>query len=146
MVRITPGENCPSCRASGKSLKTQLPQTEINRFDILNEPNQEIQLDFAGPIKFKTRGDVFILVAVDRFSKWPTAQVCKNTDSRTVVKIFNKILFRHWYTKSNSHRQRQLFQKLGIQTLLQWRKHTTNTIYPKSTHGDRISRKNDTHD
>ena len=71
-------------------MKTQLPQTEMNRLDILNEPNQEIQLDFAGPIKSKTRGDVYILVAVDRFSKWPTAQICKNTDSRTVIKISTK--------------------------------------------------------
>ena len=47
-------------------------------------------MDFAGPIKSKTRGDVFILVAVDRFSKWPTAQICKNTDSRTVLKILTK--------------------------------------------------------
>ena len=74
-------ENCPSCRASGKHLTTQLPSTEKkqkkNNLEILSEPNQEIQLDFAGPIKSKTRGDVYILVAVDRFSKWPTAQICK---------------------------------------------------------------------
>ena len=44
-------------------------------------------MDFAGPIKSKIRGDVYILVAVDRFSKWPTAQICKNTDTRTVIKF-----------------------------------------------------------
>ena len=60
-------ENCPSCRASGKNLKTQLPSTERNKLDNLFEPNQEIQLDFAGPIKSKTSGNVYILVAVDRF-------------------------------------------------------------------------------
>ena len=53
----------------------------------MTEPNQEIQLDFAGPIKSKTRGDVYILVAIDRFSKWPTAQICKNTDTRTVLRF-----------------------------------------------------------
>ena len=74
--------NCPSCRAAGKNLKTQLPQSELNRLEILTEPGQEIQLDFAGPIKSKSRGDVSILVAIDRFSKWPTAQICENTDSR----------------------------------------------------------------
>ena len=56
----------------------------------MSEPNQEIQLDFAGPIKSKTRGNVYVLVAVDRFSKWPTAQICKNTDSRTVLKFLTK--------------------------------------------------------
>ena len=70
-------ESCPSCRAAGKNVITQIPSTETNNFEILTEPNQEIQLDFPGPIKSKTRGDVYILVAVDRFSKWPTAQICK---------------------------------------------------------------------
>ena len=83
-------ETCPSCRTAGKNLKTQIPQTEVNRLEILTEPGQEIQLDFAGPIKSKSRGDVYILVAVDRFSKWPTAQICKRTDSRTVIKFLTK--------------------------------------------------------
>ena len=59
-------------------------------FEILTEPNQEIQLDFACPIKSKTRGDVYLLVAIDRFSKWPTAQICENTDTRTVLKFLTK--------------------------------------------------------
>ena len=80
-------ENCPSCRAAGKNLRTQLPATEINRLEILTELNQEIQSEFAGPIESKTRGDVYIIVAVDRFIKWPTAQTCKNTDIRTVIKF-----------------------------------------------------------
>ena len=83
-------ETCPSCRAAGKNIITQISSTEKNKLEILTEPNQEIQLDFAGPIKSKTRGDVYILVAVDRFSKWPTALVCGNTDTRTVLKILTK--------------------------------------------------------
>ena len=66
-------EPCPSCRAACKNIITQIPSTEKNNLEILTEPNQEIQLDFAGPIKSKTRGDVYILVAVDRFSKWPSS-------------------------------------------------------------------------
>ena len=80
-------ENCPSCRTAGKNLKTQIPQSETNRLEILNEPGQEIQLDL---IKSKSRGNVYILVAIDRFSKWPTAQICKNTDSQTVIKFLIK--------------------------------------------------------
>ena len=33
---------------------------------------------------------MYILVAVDWFSKWPTAQICENTDSRTVLKFSTK--------------------------------------------------------
>ena len=83
-------ENCPSCRTAGKNLKTQIPQSEINRLEILTEPGQEIQVDFAGPIRSKSRGNVYILVAIDRFSKWPTAQICKNTDSQTIIKFLMK--------------------------------------------------------
>ena len=46
-------ESCPSCRAAGKNIITQIPSTENNSLEILTEPNQEIQLDFAGPIKSK---------------------------------------------------------------------------------------------
>ena len=83
-------ENCLSWRASGKNLVTQLPSTEKNKLENLSEPNQEIQLDFPGPIKLKTRGDVYILVAVDQFSKWPTAQICKKKRFTTVSKFLTK--------------------------------------------------------
>ena len=83
-------ETCPSCRAAGKNTITQIPSTEKNTLEILTELNQAIQLDFAGPINSKTRSDVYSLVAVDRFSKWPTAQVCKNTDNRTVLNFLTK--------------------------------------------------------
>ena len=62
-------DTCPSGRVSGKNIVTQILSTEKNNLEILTEPNQEIQLDFAGPIKSKTRGDVYILVTVDRFRK-----------------------------------------------------------------------------
>ena len=56
----------------------------------MSKPNQEIQLDFAGPIKSKTRSDVSFLIAVDRFSKRPTHKFVKNTDTRTVLKFLTK--------------------------------------------------------
>ena len=83
-------ETCSSCRTAGKNFGTQTPSTEKNNLEISTETNQEIQLDFAGPIKSKTHGDVYILVAIDRFSKWPTAQVCKITDTWTVLKCLTK--------------------------------------------------------
>ena len=84
-------ETCASCRAAGKNIISQIPSTEKNNLEILTESNQEIQLDFAGPTKSKTRGDVYISVAFDRFFfKLPTAQVCKNTDTRTGLNFLTK--------------------------------------------------------
>ena len=110
-------ENCPSCRIAGMNLKTQLAQSEINRLEVLTEPGQEITLDFAGPIKSKSSGHVYILVAIDRFSKWPTAQICKHTDSRTVIKFlikyctdngscFKSQKFKHYCNGENNKRIR----------------------------------------
>ena len=79
---------CTPCRLSGKNFKTQIPKTEQNKLELLSEPNLELQLDFAGPIKSRSQGNLYILVSVDRFSKWPTAMICKNTDSKTVIKFF----------------------------------------------------------
>ena len=105
-------ENCPSRRAPRKNLITQLPSTEKNKLEILSEPNQETQLDFAGPIKSKTRGDVYIFVAVDRFSKWPTAQICKKNQLTASFKIFNEILFRLRNATEYTYRQGQFFKKV----------------------------------
>ena len=77
-------ETCPSCRAAGKNIITQIPSTEENQLEILTEPNQEFQLDFAGPFKSKKRGDVYILVAIDRFIKWSTAHIRKNAVTQAV--------------------------------------------------------------
>ena len=43
----------------------------IRKVGFLTMPNQDCQLDFAGPIESKTRGDVYLLVATDLFSEWP---------------------------------------------------------------------------
>ena len=84
-------ENCTSCRMSGKNLETQIPSTEKNYLEILTEPNQEIQLDFAGPINSKSWDTLYILVAVDRFSRWPTAKTCSRTDTKTVLQILKEL-------------------------------------------------------
>ena len=38
-------ESCPSCRAAGKNIITQIPSTEKIKLGFFTEPNQEIQLD-----------------------------------------------------------------------------------------------------
>ena len=81
-------EICPCCRASSKNLVTHVPSTEKNKLQIC--PNQITKFNWTGPTKSKSRGNVYILVAVDRFNKWPTAQICKNTDSGTVLKFLTK--------------------------------------------------------
>ena len=37
------------------------------------EPNEEVRLDFAGPFPDELNRDAYILVAIDKWSKFPTA-------------------------------------------------------------------------
>ena len=52
----------------------------------LTEPGQEIQIDFTGKLhNKKINGDVQILIAIDRFSKWPTVKICKTAETKEVI-------------------------------------------------------------
>ena len=48
-------DECIPCKMAGKNIKPQLPLTEINYLPLVEKRNQEIQLDFIGPIRFKHR-------------------------------------------------------------------------------------------
>ena len=74
------------CKMSGKSIKRQSPMTEINYLPPAEKPNQEIQLDFIGPKRFKHRR-FNILISIDRYSRWPAASICEAPTSKT-AKIF----------------------------------------------------------
>ena len=41
------------------------------------EPNEKVQLDFAGPLPDELNKDAYILVAIDKMSKFPSAKVLK---------------------------------------------------------------------
>ena len=82
-------DNCVPCKMAGKSIKPNIPSTEKNQLPPLNKPNEEIQLDFIGPITKRNR-IFYILISMDRFSKWPAANFCKSTDSQTAVKFLEQ--------------------------------------------------------
>ena len=51
------------------------------------EPNEEVQLDFAGPLPDELNKDAYILVAIDKWSKFPTAKVVSNTTADIAFKF-----------------------------------------------------------
>ena len=51
------------------------------------EPNEEIQLDFAGPLPDENDKKVYILVGVDRFSRFPYAKVVSNNKAGTIIRF-----------------------------------------------------------
>ena len=61
-------ETCLPCKMSGKNIKPNIPSTEINSIPPLDNPNEEIQLDFIGPMTENNRR-FYILLSMDRYSK-----------------------------------------------------------------------------
>ena len=67
---------------TGKSIEPQVPMSEMNYLPPTDKPNEEIQLDFIGPIRFKQRR-FFISISIDRYSRWPAACICEAPNGKT---------------------------------------------------------------
>ena len=58
-------EKCPECTLFGKNIKTSTTYNSAKPLPPLSAPNQELQLDFAGPLIHDKKGKIYILVAID---------------------------------------------------------------------------------
>nr|GEV08883.1 reverse transcriptase domain-containing protein [Tanacetum cinerariifolium] len=84
-------KNCDSCQRQGKiSQKDEMPQNTIQVCEIFDLWG----IDFMGPFP-NSKGNKYILVAVDYLSKWVEAKALPTNDTRVVVK-FLKYLF-SWF-------------------------------------------------
>ena len=54
------------------------------------EPNEEVQLDFAGPLPNELNRDAYNLVAIDKLSKFPTAKNVSNTTADIAIKFMQR--------------------------------------------------------
>ena len=84
-------ETCIPCKMSGKSIKPNIPSAEKNTLPPVHSPNEEIQLDFIGPITDNNRR-FHILLTIGRYSKWPAASFCKYTDGETAKKFLEQYI------------------------------------------------------
>ena len=51
------------------------------------ETNEEVKLDFAGPLPDELNKDAYILVAIDKWTKFPTTKVVSNTTVDVALKF-----------------------------------------------------------
>ena len=80
-------EDCTACLASDESLKYQLFKKYYGKLEKLNEPGQEIQIDFTGKLHNNNlHNEVQKLIAVNRFSERPTVKRCKSSETKGVIK------------------------------------------------------------
>ena len=84
-------DECIPCKMAGKNIKPQLPMTETNYLPPAEKTNQEIQLDFIGPMRFKHRR-LYILLSIDRCSRWPAACICEAPTGKTAKNFLEQYI------------------------------------------------------
>nr|GFA22383.1 reverse transcriptase domain-containing protein [Tanacetum cinerariifolium] len=80
-------KHCDSCQRQGKiSQRNEMPQNSIQVCEIFDVWG----IDFMGPFS-SSKGNKYILVAVDYLSKWVEAKTLPTNDARVVVKILKSL-------------------------------------------------------
>ena len=83
------------CTQTGKNIKSIIPTTQISELPTLFEPNEELNLDFAGPLDNNWGNNKYILLCIDRFSKFPSAKITSSTSSNTVIEFLQDYFYLH---------------------------------------------------
>ena len=92
---IVKATECKPCTVIGKNLKSVITAKQFNPHIPCVEPNQEIQIDFGGPIFDEKCNDVYFLAAIDRFSKYPTACIYDKANGQNVLKFLDMYIEKH---------------------------------------------------
>ena len=92
---VAQAQACRHCTEKGRNLKPIIPKSQLGISPQLSESNEEVQMDFAGPIPFKDNTQSnYISVTVDRLSRYPHAESFSNCDTKTAIGYLNS----YWYT------------------------------------------------
>ena len=70
------------------------------KLPILSEPNEEVDLDFAGPLDNNWGNSKNLLLCIDRFSKFPSAKVVNNTSASSLSSFMSDYCHLHVFLKS----------------------------------------------
>ena len=93
-------EECRSCTRYGKNVKYLISKNTSKPLPLLTQPGQEVQLDYAGPIENQKGKKIDLLVAIDRFSKFPSVKVTKSTSRKCTVKFLRSYIDTHGVPES----------------------------------------------
>ena len=117
---VAQAQSCKHCIDKGKNLKPIIARTNLGSLPTLVEPNEEIQMDFAGPIPFKNNTqNNYILVTVDRLSRHPHAEIFNNCDTNTAIEYLESYCKVHGIPRSIRCDQAQAFKAKEFDIFLQ---------------------------
>ena len=86
---------CKPCTDIGKNLKPIVSASKWKHLLNCPEPNEEIQIDFGGPITKEKDQDIYFPVCIDRFSKYPTVEVFDKANGPNVIKFLDEYIQIH---------------------------------------------------
>ena len=86
----TKTEKCNPCVKIGKNLKSIIPADKWAPLKLCRVPNEEIQIDFGGPIYNEMNQEVYFLACTDRFSKFPTKAVFDRASADNILKFLHE--------------------------------------------------------
>ncbi len=124
---------CVVCASSnGPQKRRRAPMRQYN----VGSPFERIAIDIAGPFPTTERGNKYILVAMDYFSKWTEAYALPNQEATTVAEVLVRELISRFGVPLELHSDQgrnfesavfqQLCEALGI------RKTRTTALHPQS--------------
>ena len=87
--------DCVPCTDIGKNLKPIIPKFKWYPHKACQEPNDEIQIDFGGPILNDQNKDIYFLTCIDRYSKYPTVRIFEKANGANVVKFLRHYAYTH---------------------------------------------------
>ena len=126
-------KSCDQCQRRGK------PQGKHELHPIkVKEPFYQIGIDIVGPLPQTKKGNRYIVVAIDYFTKWPEAKALKEASAKEVSTfIFDDIICRHGCSQKilsdrGSHFNNQLIKNLTQKFEI---KHNFSTPYHPQTNG-----------
>ena len=86
---------CKHCTDIGRNLKPVVPASKWKPLLNCSEPNEEIQIDFGGPITNEKDQDIHFLASIDRSSKYPTVEVFEKANGPNVIKFLDEHIHIH---------------------------------------------------
>ena len=122
---LAKASECKACTEIGKNLKSVILHCKWAPLSKCVEPNDEIQIDFSGPILNEKGVEQYFITSVDRNSKYPTAEIINNASGTNVIKFLNKYIYNHGVPRDIRLDQARCFTGKMIETFC-----TENNITP----------------
>ena len=85
---------------SVKNLKSINPASKWAPLKLCKVPNEEIRIDFGGPIHYEKNQEVYFLACIDHFSKFPTAKVFDRANADNILKFLQEYVLLHGVPRS----------------------------------------------